>query len=254
MNYKIILKKITLPLGFTLGSTPKLKRFSICKRINKPVYIEFVGASGVGKSTMYKKISKGYCNNWLDILHFEELYSDKIADLINELPSYYNELAKSRFDYVSNGTDSYIEKLNALRTGYNILMRDGLLHLLNKESVVVSDEGLLQFYSKGVINLERYNKKDFLKLIKNRKIVYCYAPADVIVERIIERQSKLGHLWFKHKGKSRETLLEVVNDNNKRINLMISIVENYIPVLRINTNEQDSVNINLIQSFIKDDK
>jgi|SRR5690554_840522 len=252
MKYKKLFKGITLPLGFSLVGIPKLKRLFLIKKIKQPIYIEFIGVSGVGKSTLYKYVNKGLYKNWLDIRHFEEFNSDKVQDLIGNLPLYYNELGKYRINMVLKGEESHVEKLNAFRTGYNILKRDALLHLLNKKDIVMSDEGILQFYLDGIINLYKENKDDFLTLLKNRAVIYCYAPSEVVVNRIMDRKNKRGHLWYKHKEMSYQELIEFTQGSQKKIEDMVSILEEFIPVLKVDTTDHFKVSKQKILSFISE--
>src|SRR5699024_8263577 len=144
-KYKRFLAGFTLPLGFIVQRVPPMRRFKPSDKGN-PVYIEFIGASGVGKTTLYKQIIKKYNAEWIDIRHFEALKSHKMKDGLIDSLAIYQDLARYKVDEILEGEEKILpgDKLGACRTSYNIIMQDALVYLFNKQDVILSEEGLFQ--------------------------------------------------------------------------------------------------------------
>lgn len=246
-----IINKLTLFFGFFIQRIPSLKSLPLLTNRN-PVYIEFIGASGVGKSTLFEKVMNKSWKKWMSIKHFEVLYRQKLKSRDFDKQPLYQELALYRINEVVSAQDEILpfDMLEACSSGYNTISLDALVHLYNKESIVISEEGLLQFNSNAIKHLITSDKNSMKSLLNNRAVVYCYTSPEIVVDRILKREMETGNIWFKHKGLSKDELYKVVSDNIEEKHNLIKVLEKHIPILYIDTNEDLKNNRKKVIDFI----
>jgi|GEM_PF-1251542 len=249
---KSLISRITLFFGFLPQRVLPLRRIKINK-IKSPIYIEFIGASSVGKTTLYRQLYNVLGKCCLDIKQFVGLNSvdGHIEKYISD-DSFYQILANERIEMVKNiyANHSPYNKLNAFRTATNIINEDAIVHFYNKNNIILSEEGLFQFFSNGFELLYHYDKDKFTELIKNRGYVFCYASPKVIAERVHLRRNKTGHIWFGHKVSNDDELLSVIKSNLEEKERLKNILKKYVPILEINTESSLLVNQQKIVDFI----
>jgi|SRR5690554_3048660 len=251
---KKLISRITLLFGFTIQKVPALRLFNFkSKGLLNPVYIEFIGASAVGKTTLYRKLNKKYIRKWLDIRQFAALNSHKNIEELIGPSSFYHDLANSKISItVENSVKSTgYDKLKSFYLASNAMKQDAYINYFNKKHTILSEEGLLQFYSEGVIKLFNENREKLIDLLNRRAIIYCYASPEIIVQRVLLRKEKTGHLWQGHKVSSEDELLRAVKRTLDEKEKLINIVKEFVPVLKINTAQSTASNLKEIHSFIE---
>lgn len=250
-KYKHLVTHFTLPFGFTLQRVPKLKHFFRNKN-KRPIYIEFIGPSGVGKTTLYRYLNRGMFLKWYDIKHFYLFNSTKISEKKIAEVNIYQHLAASRYNENkdSNLSLNYINKLNSLRTGYNIIREDAANYFYNEKDIILSEEGIVQFYTVGVNDLLHKNKIDIKNFLTNRAYIYCIASNETIFKRIKKRECQTGHRWSGHNLKSEEELYQVIKNNLEEKEQLVKKLKAFIPVLEINTENPLEFNKKKIIEFI----
>jgi len=251
-KYKKIISRIMLPLGVTLQRVPPLRRMKFFKKDTAPLYIEFVGASAVGKTTLYRKLYRWYGVEWIDIKHFVTLHADKLKGELYNLAPFYQDLASWRINDILTKENAIrpIEQLGAFRTAYSIIREDALIYQYNTNDIILSEEGLFQFFSGGIDSLFDNSLDEFKKLLRGRAMVHCYASVEVIAERIQKRQEKSQHLWFGHKVATSEELFQVIQRSLDEKRELINRLKKFIPVLEINTEDSLISNEKKIRDFI----
>ena len=226
-------------LGKTIGVNLKRVKISkVDKADGKPLYVEFVGVPGVGKTTLYNNVFKQIKNKWRDINELEQIFAEHNNGKATESYSCYQDLAQHKVSTVASYDYSGLDKMKIIKYFQSVLIKDSLVYLFNKEYNIVSDEGLIHNFGEGIIAFSNSKESDYKDLLKHRAIIYCETSASTIAKRIIEREKITGNLLPQHKVDSFDKL--VLNQekylNNYR--LIFDYTSKYnIPILSIDTSD-----------------
>lgn len=241
---------LSLLIGVSIHKKKRLKKV-VFKKSDRPLLIEFMGVSGVGKSYLFNELNQPY----LDIDHFEFInaYNSQtnILEKIKE-PTIYEILAKYKIDNIQKDIEiSNCDKLQVLGRSFRKLKQDAAFFLYDTNRVLLSEEGVLQFFTQEIEQCIDDGMSDQLNLLyKNRAVIYCHAPAATIVDRVYKRRQETGKLWYKHKQKTKEELcVEIEKQIQDKENLLRKI-KKQIPVLTINSAHDVKNNKEKILNFI----
>lgn len=216
----------------------------------RPLYIEFLGVSGVGKSYIYKEISNNQSNFW-SIEDFKKNINNCNEQKLLDNLSFYQNLAKTQWKYIDNLDILNVEKFRIAHWNYKTLLDDALIFLYNTNSVIISDEGILHNFQHALLKISTESPNLFEDFIKKRAVVYCFSPTDIIVDQILKRKEITGRVIAHHKGKSKEELEEIVKiDLEKKEEFSEFLINSGIPLLRINTQDCLEFNSNKLNEFI----
>lgn len=116
------------------------------RRLNKAIYVEFVGTPGVGKTTICKKAQK-IANIWNGNNILNNCNS---TDIQNSL--FYKMLAKQKLVNVTNQDLSDLDKMFLLGYFHKILVNDFIINKCNN-GIVVTDEGLVHNFDDEIFTL-----------------------------------------------------------------------------------------------------
>src|SRR5690625_2580941 len=112
MYAKKVFSKIKDYLYFTANKT--------CKIYNRPLYIEFIGVSDVGKSTIINELSK-YEDKYCTLVNFiKQNRNIKIDNLIDK-DSIYENLAKKQWNIIQNKDVLNSDKFRIAHWNYKTL-------------------------------------------------------------------------------------------------------------------------------------
>lgn len=250
--------KINNVLEKTLGiRIARIKKSSTTNiKLSRPLFVEFTGTSGVGKSTIYIPMIN-QIRNGVDLQQFlsrNNLKDFEISNLLDSDPV-YQALAKLKIEASPQTLYTYTDELRLLRNYEWYIKSDAIARHLNKHSLVYTDEGLIHYFGNEIKRLmdEESLKEELEKTLQNRLIVYCYARPEVIAKRILNRKEKSGKLVPQHKVDSLNELIDLMNnDLIKRQNIMESLQNQGIPVLYLNTEDSNEENIAKTIQFINE--
>lgn len=244
----LINKILDKTLGVNLVRT-KLRKIN--RNEESPILVEFVGASGVGKTTLYKNVFKQIKSKWIHITEFRRIFISHIDGKTTESLSCYQELAQHKIQSVVSRNYTGIDQMNLIKYFHTVLIDDSLVFLFNKNYNVISEDGLIHNFSDCLAPLFKSNKEAFECIIKNRAIIYCYTSAEVIAKRILEREQTTGQLRPQHKVNS---FAELVNLQKKSLELKQQLIDflskHDIPTLYIDTSKPMTENVMQVKDFL----
>ena len=219
----------------------------------KPIYVEFVGVPGVGKTTLYQNVFKQVKKKWRDIHEFQKIYDNHIDDKNVESQPCYQKLADHKMQSIESRNYSGIDQMKIVKYFHSVLIADSLVFLFNSDYNVMSEEGLIHNFGESLIALYNDNKEEFDNLMKHRAIIYCYAPAEIVAKRILEREKKTGRLLPQHKVNSFAELVNLQNESLKLKQQLINFLSKHdIPILSIDTSNPMSENVDHVKHFLSE--
>lgn len=220
-----------------------------------PLYVEFVGTSGVGKSFLSRSLLKEEEGWWFseNYVYKKRIKNADFLRLLNE-NGLYQELSQRRMNEILKYSASPTDKLISLKNVYQCLRKDLLIEHLNQDELIVSDEGLVQYFAleiEKLIDEDRF-KEELTALFKNRIVIYCYARPETITERIQKRKEETGRIVARHETRGAGELLELTAKESAEYRSAIESLKKWnLPVLMVDTEGSLKHNLEGIKEFIK---
>lgn len=244
----IINKVLERTVGFNL----KRARIRSVKKIKgDPIYVEFVGVPGVGKTTLYENVFKKVKRNWRDIHELQRIFMEHTNGIAAESQLCYQELAQHKMQFVGSCDYNGIDQMKLVNYFHSVLIEDSLVHLFNNDYNIISDEGIIHNFGEGILALSKSNKNEFERLIRKRAVVFCQASAEIVAKRILEREEKTGRLLPQHKLDSFEELVSLQKKSLNQKNQVIGFLSKYdIPFLSIDTSNPMTENVEQVVKFL----
>lgn len=251
---KQILLRIIRGLGYDVVKL-KHPRLATNQKINRPLYVEFIGVSGVGKTTVYNQLKLQYKDFGVDFGEFMSTLTNfsikQYRDHSFDERQFYQVLAYHKLENILQ-KENYkpFDKLRVLQYFYTVIVSDKIVQDFNKEYLIISEDGLFHNFAN---ELDKTIKVDApaVKEMQNRAIVHCYSSPAKVAQQILDRVKNGGHLVPQHKGLSFE---ELVSQQEKSLDAKKLFAEKLksigIPVLDINTSNDLSVSAKTIYDFI----
>ncbi len=247
---KACLKKTVRFLGYDLVKpTQEPKPFPKGLNPGSPLKVEFIGPSGVGKSTIIKEMAlqKTKDEKWVVAGELTNRYekSDSLA------LSAYDVLLGIHTEQMMVRAAPLRKKIVLLRYYLKLVSEEELINRVAGNNTVVFHEGLFHNGGASIIELEKTHSDVFIKIIRNKAIVNCTADPETIVKYIRNRQKQGARRTMLEGYSDRELMEKAQNALNKKKEL-VELLKNYkIPCLEINTTESITKNARKIRSFIK---
>ncbi len=228
----MILKRI-LKLLFSHKNTEK-KFFD--NSLDSKFIIEFIGPSGIGKSTLFKEyFSKADFNFYTQYDIFKIKYKlgeqNILSSIYKELlfNKHHNLLERAYNAYVSTELLNYFTK---------IVSEDIIIQNSHKDFGFILEEGIVHNFSMELLQL---TNEHLSLLLKNRIIVYMRPEnPNLIVQRIKKRANDGGHTVIHHNNKTYEELLNIAIQSIVIFDKLIDkLKELNIPYLQIIAEENN---------------
>ena len=241
-------------LGKTIGINLKRAKIRrVAKVKGEPIYVEFVGVPGVGKTTLYENVFKEVKRKWRNIHELQKLLYKHTDGKAVESQSYYEGLAQNKMQSLGSRNYSGIDQMKIVKYFHSVLVADSLVHLFNTDYNIMSDEGLIHNFGEGIFELFNSNNEEFKSLMKQRAVIYCQTSAEIVAKRILEREEKTGRLLPQHKVESLEELINLQKKSLELKQLFIDFLSNHdIPVLSLDTSNPMNDNVEQVKHFLND--
>jgi len=214
---------------------------------NEAILVDFIGIAGTGKTTLLNglKFSKTIING----SKYKNIHLSPFS-LVDNSPA-YQQLLAAALNEIANANSPVHQKFADLNALVLRLNTDGLLRKYHKKVVFVFDEGIIEGYWNVFDKLIERDSDFFQEFSKNRAIVFCDAPLEIIVDRFIKREStKPPHApWYQ--GETERELLNYYKEMQEAIRNFVAKAQNFLPILTIQTTNNFSDNIKIIQNFIE---
>lgn len=248
---KHLLKKIFRTLGYNLVRIKPIVPPKIFAKSNMPLYIEFMGPSGVGKTTILKETFKIKERNlnWLTPEEFIKLENLSVNDEI--FGSTYQEIINCKINKVIAQDLISSNKLRLFSFLYSNIKDIALVHHYNKNYTILSDEGFFHNFGDSISDLHKTSFEGFSTIISNSAIVYCTAKPEIIANQIMERDSLSYLINPYHQYKNLRELIEYQNTSLEEIDKCVRLFRQFnIPVLDIHTTNDPKENAIKVREFI----
>jgi septin family protein len=223
----------------------------IARKTGSPLYIEFIGPSGVGKSTLYNEAKRqNKQNNWIGAKEFVKVSNYHIDDTFYS-PKYDN-LAEVKLQYFPIKDISSWDRMKLIAYFYSNIRREVIINLNNKNSTVVFEGGILHNFDLEIASLHQSKPALFKELIDKRAIVYCCNTPENIAKQILKREKETGQIRAHHKTNSFEELVKQQKDFLEMNETHIETFSRYqVPVLTVDTSDNLAKNAHKVNAFIR---
>lgn len=237
--------------GSHTDENPKNEPNIVLKPVNKPLYIEFIGMSGVGKTTLYNELLKRENNgNWVAVKPLMSHLSN--PDIPDDTPQFYEDILNEKYRIVSR--DNSLKKtIRFMNFFFKNIKEDIVVNALDKNYNVVFEDGIFHNFGDAILSLYRKNDENINSIFENRAVVYCHNSPQNIARRILKREQETGNLRPQHTGLSLEELIraqEKIVESEKEFLAVLSKFE--IPILKIDTSENLKQNAQKVDAFIRE--
>lgn len=246
-------KLLSQTLGVNIVRARPRRRVDLngLRKVETPMYVEFVGVPGVGKTTLFKHVLDKLEDNWLKLEQFRKRFPPLVDYKTTDSLSFYQEVAAHSMQTVLSSEYNALDKMRFITHFHSVILKDSLVSLHN-EYKFISDEGLFHNCSESVLAVAERNKDAFKELIKNRVLIYCYASAETVANRVVEREKRTGDLLPQYKHASYEDLLKAVNKDLEKAQKLINTLAGYtIPILSVNTENAIADNVREVKEFVE---
>lgn len=255
MTFKVI-HKINSILQDVLGiQFTRIERKEITQlyRItpNRELYVEFIGISGVGKTTLYSKwrenMRKGL--TWIGADDYINLFKSKST--VKPANNFYQVIIDKKYELYKDKKYDLPTTLRLMRFFFKKIEEEIFITETNLNYTVAMEDGIFHCFEDCLINLNKTHRKEVEKLLKNRICIYCYADPKDIVNHIGKRKQIINRLLPQHRNKNREQLLAFVKNAIQEEQVFLALLQSLnVPILKIKTTDNPEENIKRIDEFV----
>lgn len=256
MNKKVTVKRYIQNLlirsfGYQLTKLYPPKRIKLIAR-KEPLYIDFFGVSGVGKSTLYAEVRRRNTNggSWAEVKDFIGTLKD--YSLPKQIDPVYQKILERKYQIINK--DYELEELLEFMNFYfRNIKEDIIAHAYNENYTIVMEDGLVHNFADSIFDLHKEKQIDLSRLIKNRAVIYCYNTPEEIAKRIMSRQKEIDELRPQHRKISTDELIhEQQLELSKNREYIETLLDNGVPVLEVDTSDDVTENAGKVNRFIEE--
>lgn len=203
---ELINKGVGKAMGFRIQRLPKTVALTQAHRRDTSMVVEFMGASGVGKTTLRDFYLKTYGRSLKDHVMTEADLSRFTIDLKkNDFPQMeiYNRIFSIKLIRMGEKRDSLFRNKRRFKMFLDTLIADCKIRYFMTDHIFFLDQHVFKFFTTDFLSLE--DSEIQKELLKNRIIIYCYASPETMME-FIKKRTQEGTTRLGHQGKSEEEI------------------------------------------------
>ena len=205
--------------------------------------LEFVGPSGIGKSTLCAEFYAAIGKNWFSKEDLDDLILQDL-DYPEDLQKDLNELLLRKAIRHCNADDLWVAA-GKLKYASFILEKDLLMRRVFSRGFII-DEGLFHNFSRDIIKL---SPDSLRRLASGRALVFVEASSGkTVAERYMERYRQRSARGFKHPT----SFQQVEEESDSYLSTFRSLyqaVSKICPCLRINVEDGFEENLRQVKAF-----
>lgn len=221
----------------------------------KHTIIEFIGPSGVGKTTFLDNFKKTIGTNWLSIDDIRKItclkknnsHSEVIKKILIEKKKNIEKL--NRTEYQKKFIYDYFEEI--IRLDFYVSCSKENIQLIN-------DDGIFHNFSNEILCISKKNKSAIENLLLKRKIIYFKSSPENILNNLKKRHYRnpgASNDWYGYankNSKSIQVMIEKFFDESEKIYRIVKSMG--ATVMTINLDEDQMDNLEKAKEFIERDQ
>lgn len=216
-----------------------------------PVFIDFIGPSGVGKTTLYNEVYKQrrHPMDWLSPKEFIHAKGDILW--AKNIPSDYEEIVRMKIEKVcKNEIYNPVQMLNQFSFLQKVMKEEIILKTFNSNQKVIFEDGFFHVFGEEIKLLLEKDSERYKNFLQNRALILCVSTPEKIANQIIKREKVEGRR-AQHVNKDLKLLIQQEDKTlEMRKNLAHFFGAQGVPILVIDTSNPLHENGQEINSFI----
>lgn len=213
--------------------------------------IEFVGVSGVGKTTLARRLPDVLGGRWYFVEHIPSI-QDHAFRLPPERQAFYDRLIETKIGAVRESGRHLYQQLTNLSTFASNLNRDMAIRQSPVSRGFIQHDGVLHAYCDEILLAGAADPAGAATFLKDRAIVHMVAKRpETVLARIRARRRKLGELRMNnYPGLDDATVLDMTLEKDRQRRMLCKTCEEMgLPVLRLVAEDPTGTNLERILEF-----
>lgn len=215
----------------------------------RPLFIDLIGGSGVGKSTLYAAMERQRGNRWLSPAEVLARNPAAIGD--RHVPTDHLSLIQAKLDTIASTGFNAWSRMSLIAFYRNNLLQELRVRAAHTDATVVFEDGLLHNYSVELAALHDADPAAFRRLVAGRAVVHCHLAPEENAHRIRQREQAIGQVRPQHQvGSFAELVAVAARAAAERKRLAELLAAAGVPMLHICTSDSLEGNVRQVNAFI----
>ncbi len=213
--------------------------------------IEFVGVSGIGKTTLARRLQGSLGGRWYFVEHVAS-----IQEAAFRLPpgrqAFYDRLIEAKIAAVRGSGRHLYQQLSNLSTFSTNLLRDMAIRQAPVSRGFVQHDGALHVYCDEILIAGQADPVGMETFLRDRAIVHIVARRpETVLARIRARRREAGEAKLNnYPGLDDATVLDMTLEKDRQRRILCTICEEMgLPLLRLDAEEEPETNLRRIVDF-----
>ncbi|MGK7933889.1 MAG: hypothetical protein AB4041_21005 [Microcystaceae cyanobacterium] len=209
-------------------------------------YIEFIGPSGIGKSTLFYEIKELMVGDWNYNEQIDPVTLMKNDDEFEN--SFHWELLVKKLKNLEKKEINTFQQIQLMKYFTEVVFRDFVMLNGFYEKGFLLEEGLCHNFAEELAEL---SEPEFVNLMAGRAIIYLIPrKSTTVVKRLRKREIEGGHVVTHHVGLNNNQLKEITEVSLVNFEKLVSKAKLIgVPICRIFAEDDLSHNRDLVLCF-----